>query len=120
MPYFFQAGRGPTSPLRTLDVRADDTDARDHLFQPSLALLPAALDHRGEAPVQDKAPKELVLDLRSRQSSISVLSRRRRSARGRKRTAQAEFSVSPRMLYEMARRYDEGRPSGGRQRCRLL
>lgn len=54
MPYFIPSRRSPRWPLRTLDVRPDDTDARDHIFAPSLARLPATLDHRGRAPVLDQ------------------------------------------------------------------
>ena len=49
MSKFILSSSEPGSELnkfRILDVRADDTDARDYIFQPSLTLLPEIFDNR--------------------------------------------------------------------------
>ena len=50
MAQFMLADRSQRASLRTLDVRPDDTDARDYPFRPSLTLLPKiepATPHHG-------------------------------------------------------------------------
>jgi len=51
MSKFILSSSEPGSELNKfciLDVRADDTDARDYIFQPSLTLLPEIFDNRGK------------------------------------------------------------------------
>lgn len=108
MPHFMLSSRSKAAVLRTLDVRPDDTDARDYIFQPSLALLPDTLDHRGFAPVLNQRAEGacvgfalatvINVSLNRRSRNLSLRQRGRRPDPGR---------VSPRMLYEMGRRYDE-------------
>ena len=103
MPYFFQSGRARATSLRTLDVRADDSDARDYIFDPSLALLPERVDHRGAAPILDQGTEGACVGF-ALATVVNVSLARRRPRGGRPSPAS---SVSARMLYEMARRYDE-------------
>jgi hypothetical protein len=108
MPYFMRSSRGGGAILRTLDVRPDDTDARDYIFQPSLRLLPATLDHRGYAPVLDQGGEGACVGF-ALATVINVSLNRRAGAGPRRRRPPAPWpvSVSPRMLYEIGKRYDE-------------
>jgi len=106
MPQFIRSARSAGSPVRTLDVRADDTDARDYIFQPSLALLPALVDHRESAPILDQLSEGACVGF-ALASVINVSLTRRAHGQRRARTRRAQSSVSPKMLYEMGRRYDE-------------
>jgi Papain family cysteine protease len=106
MPQFIRSARSAGSPIRTLDVRADDTDARDYIFQPSLALLPTLVDHRGSAPVLDQLSEGACVGF-ALATVINVSLTRRTRGQRRPRARGARSSVSPRMLYEMGRRYDE-------------
>jgi hypothetical protein len=54
MANLFLSSRSKDGSLHTLDIRSDDSDARDYIFQPSLSLLPPTVDHRGCAPVLDQ------------------------------------------------------------------
>ncbi|MGH7410641.1 MAG: C1 family peptidase, partial [Candidatus Methylomirabilis sp.] len=108
MPHFMPSSRSKAAVLRTLDVRPDDTDARDYIFQPSLALLPDRLDHRRYAPILDQGAEGACVGF-SLATVINVsLNRRSRDISPRHRGKRpGPVRVSPRMLYEMGRRYDE-------------
>lgn len=106
MANFISSARSKRDALRTLDVRPDDTDARDYRFTPSLTLLPEAVDHRGYAPVQNQGDEGACVGF-SLATVVNVsLNFRHRNTPARTRSKKPE-PVSPRMLYEMARRYDE-------------
>jgi hypothetical protein len=106
MANFIFSARSKGGALRTLDVRPDDTDARDYPFTPSLTLLPETVDHRGYAPVQNQGDEGACVGF-SLATVINVsLNLRYRSTPARTRGKKPE-PVSPRMLYEMGRRYDE-------------
>lgn len=108
MPRFIRSGRTRGAVLRTLDVRPDDTDARDYIFQPSLALLPDTLDHRGSAPVLDQVSEGACVGFALATVINVSLNRRSQYASPPRRGNKPErVRVSPRMLYEMSRRYDE-------------
>jgi len=108
MPHFIRSSRSARAVLRTLDVRPDDTDARDYIFQPSLALLPNTLDHRGHAPVLDQRAEGACVGFALATVINVSLNRRSRNLSPRQRGRRSErVRVSPRMLYEMGRRYDE-------------
>lgn len=106
MANFFLSSRSKDAPLRTLDVRSDDSDARDYIFQPALSLLPEKLDHRGYAPVLDQSTEGACVGFALATVINVSFNLRYRSASRRQRGKKADW-VSPRMLYEMARRYDE-------------
>lgn len=108
MPRFIRSGSTKGAVLRTLDVRPDDTNARDYIFQPSLALLPDTLDHRGSAPVLDQVSEGACVGFALATVINVSLNRRSQFASPRRRGKKPErVRVSPRMLYEMSRRYDE-------------
>lgn len=101
MPGFLRTSR--SARVRALDVRADDGDARDYVFQPSLRLLPATLDHRALAPVLDQGVDGACVGFAlATVINVSVGKQPPASVRSRK-----PDPVSPRMLYEMGRRHDE-------------
>ena len=102
MPTHFRSGKSKNARLHTLDVRPDDTDARDFLFQPRLALLPETVDHRGLAPIRDQKTEGACVGF-ALAAVINVSLRRRQGEKEERPLA----PVSERMLYEMARRYDE-------------
>src|ERR1041385_1548459 len=106
MPSYFTSSRLGGAPLRTLDVKADDTDPRDYIYQPSLALLPEAVDHRGYAPVLDQGSEGACVGfaLATVVNVSLVLKYRKTPPRQRGEKPQP---VSMRMLYELGRRYDE-------------
>src|SRR5262245_54216608 len=106
-----------TVPYRTLDIRQDDVDARDYPFTPSLALLPELVD-----PRWDRA--RVILDQETEGACVgfalaavinaSLFRRTDLKPSSRKRAAarpgappDAAMLASPRMLYEMGRRYDD-------------
>ncbi len=95
MPHFL---RRASAPSRVLDTRPDDSDGRDYVFEPSLTLLPARLDHSGRAPILDQGVEGACVGFAL--ATVINTSLRPRSAGA---------GASPRMLYEMARRYDEWR-----------
>lgn len=101
MPGFLRTSRSARA--RALDVRADDGDARDYIFQPSLQLLPASIDHRGTAPVLDQGIDGACVGF-ALATVINVSLRKQLGAAAR---PQPLDPVSPRMLYEMGRRHDE-------------
>ena len=84
----------------------DDADPRDYIFQPSLGLLPATIDHRGLAPVLDQGAEGACVGFALATVINVSLTRRARPARARRAPPER---VSARMLYEMARRHDEWR-----------
>ncbi len=106
MPQFVRSARSVRSPIRTLDVRPDDTDARDYIFEPSLALLPPAVDRRRYAPMLDQKSDGACVGF-ALATVINVSLSRRSGTRDRGRRRAVREPVSPRMLYEMGRRYDE-------------
>lgn len=106
MPNFFPSSRSRGAPLRTLDVRPDDTDARDYIFQPSLTLLPENVDRRGYAPVLDQEAEGACVGFAlATVINVSLLLRHRQVS-PRKRGEKPD-PISTRMLYEIGRRYDE-------------
>ncbi len=106
MPQFIRSSRSARSPIRTLDVRSDDADARDYIFEPSLALLPGSVDHRRRAPVLNQGSEGACVGFAlASVINVSLGGRAADARRGRPRAARV--SVSARMLYEMGRRYDE-------------
>jgi hypothetical protein len=106
MASFFLSSRSKDAPLRTLDVKSDDSDARDYIFQPSLSLLPRTVDHRGYAPVLDQLTEGACVGFALATVINVSLNLRGRNISTKQRRKKAD-QVSPRMLYEMARRYDE-------------
>lgn len=106
MPFFIHSSRAARTPLRTLDVRPDDTDARDYIFQPSLDLLPPAVDRRGTAPVLDQGAEGACVGF-ALATVINVSLARRGAGPERRGRLRPRDRASPRMLYEMARRHDE-------------
>ncbi|NQW04468.1 MAG: C1 family peptidase [Acidobacteria bacterium] len=95
MPRFLRTAGASSSP-RALDVRPDDGDARDYVFRPSLSLLPRQFSRAGRAPVLDQGHEGACVGFAL--ATVINTSLKPRSARA---------GVSPRMLYEMARRHDE-------------
>jgi len=94
MPRFLRTAAG--AQRRALDVRPDDGDGRDYVFRPSLGLLPRECSRAGRAPVRDQGTEGACVGFAlAAVIDTSVKPRSLRSA------------VSPRMLYEMARRHDE-------------
>src|SRR5258705_9875833 len=132
MPSFTRFGLGRV-PFRTLDIRPDDVDARDFLFSPSLTLLPEFLDprwNRTRVVLDQGAEGACVGFALAAVVNASLLRRtaleemreppqsggrkappKRERARTPHRALETDFRTeilaSPRMLYEMAQRYDE-------------
>jgi hypothetical protein len=106
MPYFLRSDPSSRAPIRTLDVRPDDTDARDYIFRPSLSPLPIHADHRGQAPILDQKAEGACVGFALATVINVSLTRAAAGPSGRGR-ARRRDGVSPRMLYEMGRRYDE-------------
>src|SRR6185295_2797776 len=101
MPHFIQSSRSEPSSLRTLDVRADDTDGRDYIFQPSIqTLLPPSVDRRGQTPVLDQEDEGACVGFALAAVINMSLSCLYQEA-PRKRAGEKPAPVSPRMLYEM-------------------
>src|SRR5262245_51411972 len=98
MPYFIRSARARAHP-RVLDVRPDDTDARDYVFAPSLAPRPPRVDHRARARVLDQGREGACVGF-----ALATVVNASLAERGGARRREA---VSPRMLSEMGRRYDE-------------
>ncbi len=117
---------------RTLDVCPDDVDSRDHRFIPSLALLPEYVDPRVDRGrvILDQGTEGACVGFALAAVINASLSRRTRDCaplaqaqdalpprrlRGAKTGSskqpvfrpKPEMLASPRMLYEMARRYDD-------------
>ncbi len=90
-------------PLRTLDARADTLDFRDRMFEPSLVEVPAEIPLsaflRLKLPVLDQGSEGACTGYGLATVALSLLARRK--------VKPDRTPVSPRMLYEMARRYDE-------------
>jgi len=83
---------------RTLDAVPDRVDARDYLYQPRLSLLPDELINCGFVPeVLDQGTEGACTGF-----ALAAVINYLLSLRGR-----FGERVSPRMLYELARRYDE-------------
>src|ERR1700752_3949241 len=102
----FRSSGDSRVPVLTLDVRRDDSDARDYVFAPFLSMLPARIDNRHWAPVRDQGAEGACVGFALATVINVSLSRRKGSAR-RRRADLLDSSVSPRMLYEIGRRYDE-------------
>ena len=96
--------------VRSLDARADDTDARDIVYQPTIALLPGSLDQRPLVPkILDQGQEGACVGF-ALAGVINISLGKQGTARlGRGRAARGAAGrfASARMLYEMARRYDE-------------
>lgn len=83
----------------TIDVRPDDSDTRDYIFQPSLALLPDMVDNRKHSPkvFDQKAEGACVGFALAAVINISL-------NKGCGMSSKNEIiKVSARMLYEMAK-----------------
>ncbi|MBA2480844.1 MAG: C1 family peptidase [Planctomycetes bacterium] len=88
--------------VRRLSIRPDDTDARDFVFTPTLAPLPAR-SAPARARILDQAGEDSCVGFALAAVINAGLSRRRD-----RRTRLTDRDLpSERMLYEMARRYDE-------------
>jgi len=118
MSKFILSSSEPGSELnkfRILDVRADDTDARDYIFQPSLTLLPEIFDNRRySVKVLDQQTEGACVGFTL--AAVINISLKKREGEASKRDKKnlkscGKFSkkhlASARMLYEMAQRYDE-------------
>jgi len=92
-----------TAKGRKLDVKKDPLDLRDVMYEPSLDELPASLDNRRlvPRPILDQGQEGACTGFGLAAAANFLLHNRTLIAR-RKRVR-----VSPRMLYEMAKRYDE-------------
>lgn len=101
---FVRAEKG--SRLRTLDVRADDSDARDYIFEPSLTLLPHDKRPPLGIPVLDQGQEGACVGF-ALATVINVSLRARSTFGGGNRRSSKFDQVSARMLYEIAKRYDE-------------
>ncbi len=107
MPVVSFGRTGKRMDFRTLDVRADDTDARDYIFEPSLALLPSERYPLRGVPVLDQGQEGACVGF-ALATVINVSMMRRAALSERRRRAGRTFDqVSARMLYEIAKRYDE-------------
>lgn len=106
MANFILSSHSKKTSLRMLDVRPDDTDARDYIFRPSLTLLPKVVDNRGYAPVLDQKREGAGVGFALATVINISLDRRYRNA-SRQQRGEKPRPVSTRMLYEMGRRYDE-------------
>ena len=96
-----------TQVFRSLDVRPDDSDARDYIFAPSLALLPPTQPFLGGVPILDQGEEGACVGF-ALATVINLSLRRRRLLAGPRGGRRGAFdTVSARMLYELAKRYDE-------------
>lgn len=99
------SGAGEPLPLtaRTLNVRRDTVDFRDLMFTPTLAEVPQSVDledyRKLKVPVLDQGREGAC-------TGFGLATVVHYLLRTRKRFPD-ELDVSPRMLYDMARRYDE-------------
>ncbi|MGB2693974.1 MAG: C1 family peptidase [Dehalococcoidia bacterium] len=85
---------------RTLDVKKDPLDLRDVLYEPTIAQLPFRLDNRLKSPkLLDQGDEGACTGFGL--AAVANFLLHNRGGGGR-----SPF-VSPRMLYEMAKRYDE-------------
>jgi hypothetical protein len=92
-----------TTPERTLDARPDTLDFRDLMFVPTLVEVPTYIDvnlfRARQTPILDQGKEGACTGFGLATVANYLL---------RKREVEPDpVSVSPRMLYEMARRYDE-------------
>jgi len=99
-----RARRMVRSPGRRLDARPDSADFRDHLYTPGLLevppVLPLAHYQRVEVPILDQGDEGACTGFGLATVANYLL-------RARKIQPEKSASVSPRMLYELAKRYDE-------------
>lgn len=97
------AARRVTLSKRTLDARPDTVDFRDHMFVPTLIEVPTtrplAEYRRARVPILDQGTEGACTGF-GLAAVIQYLLRTRKAVPDRR-------DVSPRMLYDMARRYDE-------------
>lgn len=89
--------------FRTLDVRPDDTDARDYVFEPSLKLLPKEKQPVRGIPVLDQGEEGACVGFAL--ATVINVSLRQQNPKGKR--GNKFDQVSARMLYELAKRYDE-------------
>src|SRR5512145_425894 len=105
MPTKRRASRkpGPKGATRTLDARPDTLDFRDRMFEPTLIEVPVRRplqEYRKRAvPILDQGTEGACTGF-GLATVVHYLLRTRRHVPDR-------VAVSPRMLYNMARRYDE-------------
>jgi hypothetical protein len=95
--------------VRSLDARADDSDARDYLYQPTIKLLPESLDQRRLVPrILDQGSEGACVGY-----ALAAVINMSLSRKGERTPRKNEKTLaSARMLYEMARRYDEWKGVG--------
>ncbi len=87
----------------TLDVRPDDSDACDYIFQPSVALLPEKVDNRQDpSNVLDQKEEGACVGF-----ALATVINISLNNRYRKKSKKKVVKVSTRMLYEMGKLYDE-------------
>ncbi len=99
MPALFDAGNAG---VRVLAVRPDDADTRDFLYRPTLAILPQRLlPTRASVVIQDQQLENSCVGF-----ALAAVVNQSLYARA-KRPLREDERASERMLYEMARRYDE-------------
>lgn len=94
--------RRPATPKRTFDVVADIPDLRDRMYEPTLAPLRSRVDPPANLVILDQRSEGACTGF-GLAAVINYQSRRQSGGAG----AAGAQGVSPRMLYEMARRFDE-------------
>lgn len=96
-------GSRPATRSRTLDARRDTLDFRDRMFEPSLAEVPIRITlgeyREHQVPVLDQGTEGACTGFGLATVANYLLRRRK--------VVSDPNPVSPRMLYSMARRYDE-------------
>ncbi len=105
MPVVNFARGQQTALFRTLDVRADDTDARDYIFEPGLDICPAAKYPLNGIPVLDQGEEGACVGFAL--ATVINVSMMQRSQGQEPHRSERFDPVSARMLYEIAKRYDE-------------
>ncbi len=102
------AASASTTPKRTLDARPDTLDFRDRMYVPTLIEVPPRrplTDYLAEYPKGKRPP---ILDQGTEGACTGFgLAAVANYLLQRRRVAPSTVLVSPRMLYEMAKRYDE-------------
>lgn len=97
------AKKSPARPKHTFDARPDTVDFRDRMFVPTLTevlpSLPLSVYQKAKTPILDQGAEGACTGFGLAAVANYLLHTRRNSA--------SKTAVSPRMLYQMARRYDE-------------
>ncbi len=115
MPHPFCFDSQDPKKVCQLDVRADDTDTRDYIFEPSLALLPDTLYPEGPLAIRHQGNEgacvghalAAVINISVGRRLEPALAGPGAASQKRKAALSDDQAVSERMLYEMGRRYDE-------------